>query len=99
MDMQIDRKITWGNIGSWIIIVCGLVAGYTKLESATEQNKKDVAAAVQLAQRVEETTRAMDAKRDSQINALTVITAETKVTVTYMDKKIDELIRRKERNE
>jgi saccharopine dehydrogenase-like NADP-dependent oxidoreductase len=95
MDMQIDRKVTWGNIISWVLIGCGLVAGYAKLESATQQNTKDVAAAVLLAQRVEESTRAMDARRDSQINSLTVDVAVTKVTVASIDKKLDELMRRK----
>jgi hypothetical protein len=95
MDMQIDRKVTWGNIISWVLIAGGLVAGYAKLESATQQNTKDVAAAVLLAQRVEESTRTMDARRDSQINSLTVDVAVTKVTVASIDKKLDELMRRK----
>lgn len=93
--MQIERTVTWGNIVSWAMIIIGGAMGYARLESATEQNAKDVASAMAVAKAVEETSRATDARRDSQINALTVITAETKVTITYMDKKIDELIRRK----
>lgn len=93
--MPIDRKITWGNIISWAMIVIGMAVGWGKLQSATEQNTKDVAAAVLLAQKVEENQRMMDAKRDTQINSLTVAVAVTEVTVKSIDKKLDELIRRK----
>jgi hypothetical protein len=94
--MIVDRKITWGNIVSWVMIVIGLTTGWVKIESATAQNTKDVAAAVLLAQKVEDNQRTMDSKRDAQINSLTVDVAVMKNTMTSVDKKIDELIRRKE---
>jgi low affinity Fe/Cu permease len=108
--MVIDKTITFGNIVSWIMILTGLGFGYAKLISAGEhntlavaQNKVDVQNAVLLAQKVADDTRTMDAKRDAQINSLTVAVAVTRVTLENMDKnlgnmdkKIDELIRRKE---
>lgn len=94
--MIIDKKITWGNMISWAVILAGLAGGWTKIESATAQNAKDVAAAVTLAEKVETSQRQMDAKRDAQITALTVSVAVTEVTVKSIDKKLDEVIRRRE---
>lgn len=92
--MTIDRSISAGNIVSWVMIVVAVTAGYTKIQSATTQNAKDVAAAIARTDRIEEAARASDARRDAQINSLTVDVAVTKSTVTSIDKKVDELMRR-----
>ncbi len=96
MAMVIDKSITWGNIVSWVMIIIAVSMGYAKLESATQQNAKDVGAAVTLAQKVEDNQRLMDSKRDAQITALTVDVAVTKNTVSSIEKKVDVLIQRKE---
>lgn len=99
--MQLEKKITTGNIVSWAMILVGLVAGYVKLETAVAQNVKDVAAATALAAKVEQSLRDLDAVRASQINQITTDMAVTKVivgqmdmTMGKMDKKIDEVLAR-----
>jgi hypothetical protein len=94
MELTIGKSVTWGNVVSWAMIIVVSGMGYQKMVSTTEQNAKDVAAAITYAQKVEENTRLMDAQRSSQINSLTVLMAETKITVGYMDKKLDELVKR-----
>lgn len=91
-NMQIDKNISWGNIISWVVIVSGLAVGYGKVSSATEQNSKDVLEAKAMAASAQEANRQSDLAINSQITALNVALAETKVTIVYMDKKLDELV-------
>ncbi len=90
----IDKTVTVGNIVSWVMIVVAMAVGWTRLQTANEQNAKDVAAAVLLAKEVDNNQRLQESRRDAQINALTVTVAVTEATVKSIDKKIDEVLRR-----
>lgn len=90
--MQLDRTVSIGNIISWVVLVVGLGMGYGKLASSTAQNTKDVSEARDLALKVQESLRELDNARAIQINSLAVTAAETKITISYVDRKLDELI-------
>lgn len=90
--MTLDKNISIGNIVSWVVIIVGMAIGYSKLDSATSQNAKDVKAATELAERVDRSQRDLDLSRQAQINALTVDVAVLKITASNIDKKLDELV-------
>lgn len=69
-----------------------MAVGYGKLASVTTQNTKDVKEAREVAEGVRAALILSDNARNSQITALSINVAETKTSVFYMDKKLDELI-------
>jgi polysaccharide pyruvyl transferase WcaK-like protein len=123
--ITVNKTVTWGNIITWVTVIIAMTVSWTRMEKSTEQNSKDVsaalviakkveeswarlegntiqnakdvAAALLMAQKVEDSQRAIDARRDAQINSLTVAMAVTEVTVKSIDKKLDELISRRPR--
>ena len=91
--MSIESKVSVGNIVSWLLVLMALASGWAKLESSTLQNAKDVAAASELAFRVEKAQRDAEAINQGKINTLTTDVAVVKETTKNIEKKLDEFIR------
>ncbi len=75
------------------MIIIGFAVGFGKVSSATAQNTKDVQEAKTLARAVEVTLRDAETMRSAQMSTLQIQVAETRVTILFMDKKIDELVK------
>ena len=96
--MELDKKISIGNIISWAIILIGLAAGYTRMQSASEQNAKDVAEAKMIAQNAETRINTLDSIRQAQISDIKVDVAVIKQNVISINEKLFEIRRTQTNN-
>lgn len=90
--MQLDKSITIGNIVSWVLILVGLGMGYSRMESATAQNTRDVKEAREVAESVRTSLIASDAARNLQITNISINVAETRKDIYYMAEKVNEVL-------
>lgn len=88
--MQLDKNISVGNLVSWGLILIGTAFAYSKLDSATLQNTKDVEQAKSAAIRVEGKLEAVETNRSMQIQKIMIDVAVMQKDLSIIDKKLDD---------